>query len=218
MIVSGPSDGWARPRFRLRDLVGRERLVALAMLALVLAPFVVALVRAARDGWVPSGDEANIATRALDVFSRHPPLTGLPSTSDLYGRNIATNHPGPIEFYVIAVPLRVLGMSAGPLFTAAAINAGCVVLVLWVFFRRLGLNAMLWAGVLALCVIRSGGTAVPPERITQSASTPAHNIALSPSRRKKTQSTRSTHPALIAAAVRSGPADMPSTRSGTAIR
>jgi hypothetical protein len=151
---------WGRARWRLRDLRGRERWLAIGMLVLVLVPFAVALVRAFHDGWVPSGDEANIATRALDVFSRHPPLTGLPSTSAAYGDQIATNHPGPMEFYLLALPLRVLGMSAGPLLTAAAINAACVLIALWVFFRRLGLTAMLGAGVLLLAVMGSAGTAV----------------------------------------------------------
>ena len=135
-------------------------LYAVAMLVLVLVPFVVALVRAFHDGWIASGDEANIATRAFDVFSRHPPLTGLPSTSALYGDGIATNHPGPIEFYLLAAPLRVFGVSVGPLLTAAAINAGFVLITLWVFLRRLGSTAMLWAGVLLLGVMWSGGTAV----------------------------------------------------------
>ena len=147
-------------RFRLRDIEGRDRQFAIALFILVLVPFVVALTRAFHDGWVPSGDEANIATRALDVFSRRPPLTGLPSTSGLYGDKIQTNHPGPIEFYLLAVPLRVLGMSAGPLLTAAAINAACGLVALWAVFRRLGLTAMLWAGVLMLAVIWSAGTAV----------------------------------------------------------
>jgi hypothetical protein len=158
-MASQPDD-WGRARHRLRDLQGRDRLYAIGLAVLVLVPFVVALVRAFHDGWVPSGDEANIATRSFDVFSRHPPLTGLPSTSGLYGDKIATNHPGPIEFYLIAVPLRVLGMSAGPLLTAATINAACALLALWVFLRRLGLTAMLWAGVVMLAVIWSGGTAV----------------------------------------------------------
>ena len=96
---------------------------------------------------------------ALDVFSRHPPLTGLSSTSEFYG-GIHTNHPGPIEFYLLAIPLRLFGPTAGPLFTAAAINGGFVLVVLWVFFRRLGLTAALWAGVLLLAVMASGGTAV----------------------------------------------------------
>jgi hypothetical protein len=155
-----PDDGWARAPRRLRDLRGRDLVFAVVLLVLVLVPFAVALVRAFRDGWVPSGDEANIATRALDVFSRHPPRTGLPSTSALYGDKISTNHPGPIEFYLIAVPLRVFGMSAGPLLTAAAINAGFGLIALWVFFRRLGLSAMLWAGVVLLAVNWSAGTSV----------------------------------------------------------
>jgi hypothetical protein len=159
-VVTETSDGWERARYRLGDLEGRERRLAIAMLVLLMVPFVVALVRAFRDGWMPSGDEANIAIRALDVFSHHPPLTGLPSTSALYGDGIATNHPGPIEFYLLAVPLRTLGFSVGPLFSAAAINAGCVLIAWWVFFRRLGLTAMLWAGVLLLGVMWSGGTAV----------------------------------------------------------
>jgi hypothetical protein len=154
------ADAAANEAGRLRDLHGRDRHIALAMFVLLLVPFVVAIVRAYHDKWIPSGDEANIATRALEVFSRHPPLTGLPTTSYLYGEGIVTNHPGPMEFYLLAIPLRLLGMTAGPLFTAAAINGACVMIVCWVFFRRLGLNAMLWAGALLLAVMWSGGTAV----------------------------------------------------------
>jgi hypothetical protein len=154
------ADGLARARWRFRDLQARERWYALAMVCLILVPFAVSLTRAFRAGWMPSGDVANIATRALDVFSHHPPLTGLPSTSELYGSKIQTNHPGPIEFYLLAVPLRVLGMTAGPLLTAAAINCTFVLLALWAFFRRLGPTAMLWAGVLLLAVMWSAGTSV----------------------------------------------------------
>jgi MFS family permease len=155
-----PDDDWARSPRRLRDLRGRNLVYTVVLLVLVLTPFAVALVRAFREGWVPSGDEANIATRALDVLSRHPPRTGLPSTSVLYGDQISTNHPGPIEFYLIAIPLRLFGQTAGPLLTAAAINAGFGLIALWVFFRRLGLTAMLWAGILLLAVNWSGGTSV----------------------------------------------------------
>ena len=154
------ADGWVRPRWRLRDLRDRDLLSAIGLAIVVLTPFVVALARAFHDGWVPSGDEANIATRALDVFSRHPPLTGLPSTSGLYGAKFEANHPGPIEFYLLAIPLRLLGRTSGPLLTAAAINGACCFVALWVIFRRLGSTAMLWAGVVLLAVIWSAGTAV----------------------------------------------------------
>ncbi|MDQ1466683.1 MAG: hypothetical protein QOH10_1098 [Actinomycetota bacterium] len=164
--IDGEPDGWGHARWRLRDLRGRDRLFALGLLVLVLAPFAVALVRAFRDGWVPSADEANVATRSLDVFSRHPPLTGLPSTSGWYGGNVQANHPGPIEFYLLAVPLRVLGRSAGPLLTAATINGAFVLIALWAFFRRLGSTAMLWAGVLLLAVMWSAGTAVLTDTVS----------------------------------------------------
>jgi hypothetical protein len=146
--------------WRLRDLRGRDRVIAFTALGLALVPFAVALARAFHDGWVPSGDEANIATRSLDVFSRHPPLTGLPSTSSLYGDNVFTYHPGPFEFYLLAVPIRVLGRTTGPLLTAATVNASLVLIALWTIFRRAGLGVMLWAAVLAQAVMWSGGTAV----------------------------------------------------------
>ena len=64
----------------------------------------------------------------------------------------------------------------------------------------------------------SVNTAVPPDAITASNRTPAHNIAVNPSRRKNTHTEIRTNAALIAAAVSNGPADMPNTRNGTAIR
>jgi hypothetical protein len=157
---TAPEDNDGGPPFRLRDLRGRDLALALATLGLVIVPFVVALVRAWHDGWVPSGDEANIATRSLDVFSRHPPLTGLPSTSFLYGQHLYTDHPGPFEFYLLAVPLRLFGTRAGPLLTAAAINMSAVLIALWVVYRRAGVNVMLWSSVLLQAVMWSAGTAV----------------------------------------------------------
>ena len=147
--------------WRLRDLQGRDRQIAVVMFVLLL----VAVRRGARTARTTTGGYP-AATRRTSRRARSTcsagthRLPGLPSTSALYGDEISTNHPGPIEFYLLAVPLRVLGMSAGPLLTAAAINAACVLVALWVFFRRLGLTAMLWAGVLLLAVMWSAGTSV----------------------------------------------------------
>jgi hypothetical protein len=135
-------------------------MLLLALLALLLVPFVVALARSFGDGWVPSGDEARIAIRAFDVFSRHPPLTGLPTTSALLGNGYFTHHPGPLEFYLLAVPVRVLGAPVGAPITAAVINASFVLLALWVVLRHAGTMVTLWAGLLALAVMYSAGTAV----------------------------------------------------------
>lgn len=163
MDTSRPrSDGTGpvEPPHRLRDLQGRDRLLAAALLAAVLVPFVVSLVRAYHDGWVPSGDDANIATRALDVFSRHPPLTGLPSTTYVYGKKIFTQHPGPIEFYLLAVPVRLLGERTGPLLGAATINATFVLIALWAIYRRAGVRVLLGAGVLMEALLFAAGTSV----------------------------------------------------------
>src|SRR4051794_30642233 len=154
------TDPGCGPPYRLRSLRGVELAIALSVLGLAVVPFVVALVRAYHDGWVPSGDEANIATRSLDVFSRHPPLTGLPSTSFLYGDEIFTHHPGPIEFYLLAAPLRLFGSRTGLLVSAMLINAFYVLVALWVCFRRAGLGVMLWASVLLQAVMWSAGTAI----------------------------------------------------------
>ena len=103
-MPAGPT-GDRRGR-RLRDLDGPERLVAALVGLLLVLPVVVSAGRAVADDLVPSGDEAGIAVRVHDVLSTDPPLTGLPSTSDLYGTGIRTMHPGPIEFYLLALPAR----------------------------------------------------------------------------------------------------------------
>ena len=67
-----------------------------------------------------------------DVFSSHPPLTGLPSTSSLYGNYIQTNHPGPnssSHFCSTAAAnslnalMRMLGTSSCSAVAAAVVTA-----------------------------------------------------------------------------------------------
>jgi len=53
-VREAENDAAAAPR--LRGLEGRDRLFAAAAFLLAMLPFAVALVRAFRDGWVPSGD------------------------------------------------------------------------------------------------------------------------------------------------------------------
>ena len=65
----------------------------------------------------------------------------------------------------------------------------------------------------------SVNTAVPPDHMTASNSDagPQHRGQPEPSE-EHPQGRSSTNAALIAAAVNNGPADMPNTRNGTAIR
>jgi hypothetical protein len=106
-------------------------------LSLWTLPFVVTLVRAVSAHWYPIGDEAFIAIRARDVFTKHHPLIGT-ATSAALGGDVLANHPGPIFFDLAAAPVRVLGAGTGLALAAAIVNvaAGAVAIVFG--GRRLG--------------------------------------------------------------------------------
>ncbi|MBB2891363.1 hypothetical protein [Flexivirga oryzae] len=84
----------------------RWRVVLVVVLALPLLAWALSWVL---HGWIPQGDEAWIALKTQDVFSAHPPLQGMRSTSDLQWTGVWAHHPGPIEFYLLAVPYAVTG-------------------------------------------------------------------------------------------------------------
>ncbi len=143
--------------------------MAAVLVALLLVPFGVSLWRAHDVGWLPSGDDALIGLRSLDVTTAHRPLIGQPSTSHLYSDDIDAHHPGPIEFYWLAAPIRALGPSAGMLVGIAAINIASVLVALWVVLRRAGPGVAAWSAVLLGGVLWSEGTAVLSDPISSSA-------------------------------------------------
>jgi hypothetical protein len=128
----------------------RGRGVALAACVLAAVPFLVAAVRGVRRGWEPTGDDAYSAIRAWDVFSDHRPLLGTwSSVSDSIGRPI--NHPGPLHFDLLAVPVRLLGHAPGTALGTALVNVAAVLAVGWLLWRRMGpAAAALGAGSCAL--------------------------------------------------------------------
>jgi hypothetical protein len=76
------------------------------------------------------GDIALIELRTRDVLSAHPPLVGAYSR---YG----WSHPGPLEFYMFALPYRLLGGDALALrLTALLFNVAALVTITWVVRRR----------------------------------------------------------------------------------
>lgn len=153
---------------RLRDLSGRQAVVAALMVVLVLVPFGASAVRAAHVHWLPSGDDALIGLRTHDVFTSHRPLVGQPSTSHLYGEQ-GTSHPGPIEFYWLAVPLRLLGPAVGMIAGALAFNLASVLVAGWVVLRRAGPTVAGWAMVLLSLLLWSEGTAILSDPISSNA-------------------------------------------------
>ncbi len=118
-------------------------IVAIASLAL---PVVVAGIRAAARGWLPVGDDGLSATRAQDVLTSHQPLLGTwSSASQWIGHQV--NHPGPLQFEVLALPVRLFGPGAGTALGTAATNAVCVVVTGVLALRVAGR-----AGALAVAV------------------------------------------------------------------
>ena len=129
---SGPvrSGGW---RVWTRDARWTARAsVWIAGVTVVLAPMLVCLIYMAfRDYW-PGGDEAYIGVRAMEVWSWHPPLTGMRSTSIVDPGAVQVHHPGPLQFYVLAGPLALCGFHPWGLLLGAWLLAAYVV---WVAVR-----------------------------------------------------------------------------------
>jgi hypothetical protein len=148
---------------RVADLDRRGRVWAgLFAAALLLAP-VLAFAWAAPD-WAPEGDPSLMAVRALDVGTSRTPLVGQPSTSGFYGgddggRHVA--HPGPLHFYLMALPVRLLGPALGMLTVSLALTGGAVLIAAWATFRQLGpVGGALGAVVLSLITFTTGASAL----------------------------------------------------------
>ncbi|MEZ5142726.1 MAG: hypothetical protein R2726_09450 [Acidimicrobiales bacterium] len=119
--------------------------------AVVAAPLVVAAVRMLTiDGYAPYADLPLIELAVRDV-GLHPVLVGAYSRFGWF-------HPGPLMFYVLAVPYRLLGSQAVSLPAAAAlVNAAGVVVVAWLARRRAGLGGLVLVLAGTAIVLRTIG-------------------------------------------------------------
>lgn len=148
------------PVHRVRDLDAPGRVVAAALALALLLPPVVAAAMFVGD-WTPAGDPALMALRGLDVGTARTPMIGQPSSSRIYAGGYPAHHPGPLHFYLIAVPIRVLGGAAGMLVVSAAITGTALVTSAWAVFRQLGRAAgMLAAVVLAAVAFTTGASSL----------------------------------------------------------
>ena len=126
-----------------RDVPRRWATSVVLTVALVL-PSVWDVVTSAAQ---TSGDIALIELRVRDVLSAHPPVTGAYSR---YG----WDHPGPILFWLSALPYRVLGGGAAALGTVAVVVNAIAMLVLLRLAARLGAAAwFVVAGALVALVM-----------------------------------------------------------------
>ena len=96
----------------------------------IFVPTIVALTR----GWVPTGDDAAIAFRALQTFSLHPPLVGLLSSAGA-GLSHHLYDPGPLLFWLLAIPVRI-DAAHGALWGAALIAAVIMSVAVEALWRR----------------------------------------------------------------------------------
>jgi hypothetical protein len=135
----------AGARARLAD-----RWLTLAVGLCAAAPVLASTVRAVSDGWLPAGDQANIATRAYDVFSSRTPLVGLHSDVSAVTHH-AVYSLGPMLFWVLALPARLASPAAMTL-TIGLLNALAVLGVV-ALARRRGGRALMFIVALAVALM-----------------------------------------------------------------
>jgi hypothetical protein len=114
-------------------------------------PVIHSAVKAVRAGWVPAGDDGIIATRGWDVLTSHTPLVGQYSEAGLVIRGQVMHSPGPMLYWLLAIPARYGSVSSLAV-TMAAINTlaivGCVALA-----RRRGGLALMFATALGIALM-----------------------------------------------------------------
>jgi hypothetical protein len=127
-----------------------DRLLVAAWLVAVL-PVVVATARGIRRGWLPIGDNALVAIRAHDVFTAFHPWLGTWSSASR-DAGIDLNHPGPLLFDSVALPVRLFGMHGGLAIGVMVVNVLAITTVA-VFAHRCGGRAAALCALLATAFV-----------------------------------------------------------------
>jgi hypothetical protein len=107
-------------------------------------PVIRSAITAVRDGWVPAGDDGIITTRGWDVLTAHSPLVGQYSEAGLVIRGQVMHSPGPMLYWLLALPAR-FGSVASIAVTMAAVNTLAIVACVALARRRGGIPLMLAA-------------------------------------------------------------------------
>jgi len=130
----------------------------LVVLALVSVPTLWSAGGHMTGGWIPDGDDALVARRTMQVWSTAPPLIGQESTADVPYEDQTPNHPGPVAYYLMAIPYGLsgwspIGLIAGAAFIGLAGLATCLMLA----ERTAGRRGLVAVGLgLALISVRLG--------------------------------------------------------------
>jgi hypothetical protein len=123
------------------------------VLALVAVPIVASAWQHGTGGWVPEGDDAWVGRRTAQVFSTDPPLIGQESTANESPSDQGLSHPGPVAYYVMALPYALSGWSPVGLIVGAAIivaaGAAAAVVAGW---RAAGHRGLVAVGIAVVLV------------------------------------------------------------------
>src|SRR3954471_8013371 len=152
-VVGDRSDqiGSAPPRSGTRG--SWPRWAAILGVAALAVPVVAVTIMALTQTWLPPSDHALIEIRTMDVGGAQTPLLGS------YSR-LGWNHPGPLEFWLLALPYRLFGgTTKGMLVGAIAINVAAIVGCLAIAWRRGRTVLTLIVGVALAALIRGHGAA-----------------------------------------------------------
>ena len=139
----------AAARAAARAMPARRALTITTGLAAAV-PVIVATVKAVRQGWVPTADQAIIATRSYDVFTSHTPLVGQYSYAGHVTGEL-THSLGPMLYWLLAIPAH-FGSAANITETMAAANVLSIIGAVALARRRGGL-VLMFATALAIALM-----------------------------------------------------------------
>lgn len=144
---------------RESDRPGRSALdlVAAAGWGVVALVPLVAGAQAIAAGWTAIADQSMMAAVSLETLTTDPPLVGMPTSFTLQaGRPLY--HPGPLLFWLLAIPDRVFGEPGyGMIATAVAVNSAALAACFAVFRRANRPLVTVWASVLVVGLMHAFG-------------------------------------------------------------
>ncbi len=137
----------------------RLRWFEVTVVLLAVLPLVAAVIRALVGHWIPVGENATMAIRARDVLTANHPWLGTMSSASLTSAE-SVNHPGPLLFDLLAVPVRVFGSGAGLVIGVFAVNLAAMLVAARAAFVVGGRRFLVWTMVGAAALSWSLGSAL----------------------------------------------------------
>lgn len=142
---------------------GARRWLVPGLLALLVAPLLVALAALRRPQWFPILDLAMTELRVRDVGGPDTPLIGLPGRIGTLGAEQGS-HPGPLSFWALAPTYRLFGSTAWAMQVATVVlHTVALGLALWTARRRGGTPLVLGTAAVLAVLVRGYGTGLLTE-------------------------------------------------------